>query len=204
MPKNYLLLGTLCFVHSISAYLVLNDTLPGYDTPVETTSYKHNFYNHHYNMLSKEEYDDPEDAITKSYPQGEAPKIVPYEPKTTADLREVLVKNGVNPSENRVDSVLPKDVLSGLSKENGQLFNKYKNGIPYYVTKNDDILGAGDLGTLPNVGQFSGMAPLPNSGSLPNMGNLGGEKLNFTLGNYMKHLTKNSSLTTADVYKYVS
>uniref|UniRef100_A0A8D8VSH3 Uncharacterized protein n=1 Tax=Cacopsylla melanoneura TaxID=428564 RepID=A0A8D8VSH3_9HEMI len=128
----------------------------------------------------------------------------------------------------------PVDVTNVVLKENKQKYGKHPyglqgkdadtlgkfQGIPYYVTKNNDIIGASDvnigtlgqtganlgplanLGSFPNIGDMSKLGSMVNMESLANMG-AGAPKMNFTLGSYMKYLTKNSSLTPADMYKYV-
>ncbi|KAL1449594.1 hypothetical protein WDU94_002085 [Cyamophila willieti] len=59
-----------------------------------------------------------------------------------------------------------------------------------------------NLGSYPNIGDVSKLGSMANMASLSNMG-VGAPKMNFTLGSYMKYLTRNSSLTPADMYKYV-
>lgn len=76
------------------------------------------------------------------------------------------------------------------------VLGKFQSSIPYYVTKNDDIISAGDVGSLGSLGAVNSGGSLPSS--------LGSQKMNFSMGNYMKYLTRNSSVSTADMYKYVS
>ncbi|XP_008476866.1 uncharacterized protein LOC103513797, partial [Diaphorina citri] len=197
----YIPVLVLFFVNSISSY-VINGTER--TDSLDKTAYK-SAYNQY--KLSEELHNvkiltenDPEHGnFDKGYVKNHAKSGGASEPQgstkslSATDLNKLLAKANDKYSTG----------LNGVPNTGGvpntDILGKYQSSIPYFVTKNDNIIGLSDvnMGTLPGG---------PLRGAVPNVGlpnGLGGGKMNFSMGTYMKYLTRNSSLSPSDMYKYV-